>query len=46
MYEHPPTGINLVLGELDVWRNRMQIYSSDIKWLLAMEHHRLVTYIL
>ncbi|XP_026741943.1 activating signal cointegrator 1 complex subunit 2 isoform X1 [Trichoplusia ni] len=40
IYERPPSGSTIVLGAIDTWRNRMQGYLDDVKWLLSLEHYR------
>ncbi|XP_032519004.2 activating signal cointegrator 1 complex subunit 2 isoform X2 [Danaus plexippus] len=40
LYERPPSGEELVVGALDAWKSKMQVYLENLKWLLGLEHHR------
>ncbi|XP_075980422.1 activating signal cointegrator 1 complex subunit 2 [Anticarsia gemmatalis] len=40
LYERPPSFSTMVLGAVDTWKARMEGYLEDMKWLLALEHHR------
>ncbi|XP_013140995.1 PREDICTED: activating signal cointegrator 1 complex subunit 2 [Papilio polytes] len=39
-YERPPSSSNLVLGAVDAWIMKMKVYLEDLKFLLALPHHR------
>ncbi|CAH0720515.1 unnamed protein product, partial [Brenthis ino] len=39
-YERPPSGPDLLLGAVDAWKTKMEIYLGNLKWLLELEHHR------
>ncbi|CAH2238345.1 activating signal cointegrator 1 complex subunit 2 [Pararge aegeria] len=40
LYERPPSGCELVLGALDSWKTKMEVYIGNLKWLLGLEHYR------
>ncbi|CAG4994667.1 unnamed protein product [Parnassius apollo] len=40
LYERPPSGSDIVVGAVDAWVTKMEIYLKNLKWLLGLEHHR------
>ncbi|XP_052743467.1 activating signal cointegrator 1 complex subunit 2 [Bicyclus anynana] len=40
LYERPPSGCELVLGALDSWKTKIEVYIGNLKWLLGLEHYR------
>ncbi|XP_046969536.1 activating signal cointegrator 1 complex subunit 2 [Vanessa cardui] len=40
LYERPPSGAELLLGAVDAWKSKMEIYLDNLKWLLELEHNR------
>ncbi|XP_068617826.1 activating signal cointegrator 1 complex subunit 2 [Battus philenor] len=40
VYERPPSGSTMVLGAVDAWKMKMDVYLEDLKLLLALPHHR------
>ncbi|XP_034834671.1 activating signal cointegrator 1 complex subunit 2 [Maniola hyperantus] len=40
LYERPPSGCELVLGALETWKTKMEVYIENLKWLLGLEYYR------
>ncbi|XP_053611011.1 activating signal cointegrator 1 complex subunit 2 isoform X2 [Plodia interpunctella] len=40
LYERPPAGNTLVTGAISAWKEKMDMYLDDLKWMLGLEHHK------
>lgn len=40
VYERPPSGSSMVIGAVEMWKTKMAVYLTDLKWLLSLEYHR------